>query len=294
MLDLMRKLSSLICLCCMLLFFAGCQDVVQVKLDQGSKLYVIDAFLGHSRINSYIRVTTSSPYFSDEQVPPVEDAKILLKDLTRGKSFTFYHLGYGMYVCDYFLQDTVCREGHQYELHVTIAGATYTALATQKRPAKIDSISSTYYKGTNPLDPDEKPYYLCTLWAKDKADNNPDYYWIKVHGKNIPAQLNVCVDGTNGIVRDAAADSIPFGPPATLMGLKRYIEGESGIVEIYSITRETYEFFIQAGAQLVNGGLFAKTPENLKTNIYTPPGAGMRAVGWFSMSSVSEKVFTVR
>ncbi|MEY2914410.1 MAG: hypothetical protein RLZZ184_3719, partial [Cyanobacteriota bacterium] len=44
---------------------------------------------------------------------------------------------------------------------------------------------------------------------------------------------------------------------------------------------ETYAFFLQAQAQISNGGLFATTPENVKTNIITPEDAPTKAIGWF-------------
>jgi hypothetical protein len=275
-----------------LMLAGSCTDVVQVELDEGSKMYVIDAFLGNSSVNTYIRITTSFSYFSGQTVPFVENAKVVLKDLTRSATYPFESIGSGIYQYSFFFSDKVSQVGHQYQLDVTIEGVTYTALATQKRPAVIDSITSTYYEQNNPLDPDKNPYYLCTLWARDKADNDPDYYWIKVYGKNIPADINICIDGTNGVVKNAPRDTMPFGPPATLMGLKKYTKDEPGSVEIYSITHETYEFFVQAASQITNGGLFAKTPENLKTNIVSPAGA-TKAVGWFSMSSVAEKTFVV-
>ena len=66
----------------------------------------------------------------------------------------------------------------------------------------------------------------------------------------------------------------------------RYNKNDVCKVEIHSISKESYFFFIQALAQINNGGLFAQTPENIKTNIVTPIGAKTKAVGQFNMATV--------
>ncbi len=104
-----------------------------------------------------------------------------------------------------------------------------------------------------------------------------------------PADINVAIDGTNGPVTNAGVDSTSFTPPITLLGFKQYQSGVSCGVEIHSISRETYYFFVQAGAQINNGGLFATTPENVKTNIRTPADAKTKTVGWFNMATVASK-----
>jgi len=48
----------------------------KLKLDEGSKLYVIDAFVNDLRSNQTIRVTTNDSYFSDRELPiPVKQCK---------------------------------------------------------------------------------------------------------------------------------------------------------------------------------------------------------------------------
>jgi hypothetical protein len=141
--------------------------------------------------------------------------------------------------------------------------------------------------------PSNADFYLCNLWAKDRADNNPDYYWVKTFRNDSllfsSSDINVSIDGTNGAVQNVDVDSTSFTPPITYLGFKQFKSGVSCGVEIHSISRETYYFFIQASAQINNGGLFATTPENVKTNIVTPEKAATKAVGWFNMATVASK-----
>lgn len=270
---------------------SSCEDVVQVKLDEGSKLYVIDAFVDNLREKQTIRVTTNDGYFSNRVAPPVVNASVVLKDLTDNKQFVFAYQGDGNYVYDVLANgDTLAKLNHQYELNVTIDGATYTALGVQKRTARIDSIGREYFDGNSGFGPPSDPYYFCTLYAKDKVDANTDYYRIKTYRNDTlfsgSGDINVCIDGTGGAVTNAELDSTYFTAPATFLGFKQYYKGNTCKVQIHSISKETYFFFIQAQAQINNGGLFATTPENVKTNIVSPKDA-VKAVGWFNMASVA-------
>ncbi len=276
----------------LVLLFTSCEDVVQIKLDEGSKLYVIDAFVSDLRNDQIVRVTTSDSYFSNREAPPVQNAIVQLIDLSTNVTYDFSYTSKGNYLYSINAGDTIARLGHKYMLKVSIDGDTYTSIAEQKRPSVIDSIASFYNDGSDPFSgpPDT---YNCLLFARDKADNNADYYWIRTFRNdtlfNGSADLNICVDGTGGIVTNAPADTIDFTPPATFLGFKTYKKNDVCKVEIHSVTRETYFFFYQALAQINNGGLFATTPENIKTNISTPENAKVRAIGWFSMASAVTK-----
>jgi hypothetical protein len=264
------------------LAFSSCQDTIQVKLDEGSKLYVIDAFLQSGYAMQTVYIKHNSPYFDDKDPEPVLNAHIRFYDLAKNKNYDFVHAEKGKYVT--FTDGNFYGEiGGQYRLDVMIDGVTYSATTTMCRGAKIDSISHEFYD-TDALGRKVPTYALCTLWAKDKADNNPDYYWIKEISADTN-QVNVCIDGTGGVVKDATADSLYFTAPYNLMGLRRYRPGSACNVEIHAITKETYQFLVQVKDQITNGGLFAKTPENVKTNIITPADAKIKAVGWFSLSN---------
>ncbi len=275
------------------LIFSSCTDVIQIKLDEGSKLYVIDAFVNNLRADQTIKIVTNDSYFSNRDAPPVPNANILLTDLTSNTQYTFNYVSNGNYVYTLSPTDTISRVNHQYRLDVSLDGVTYTSLSTQPRAAIIDSISQ-FPTGSGGFGrPSKDSSYYCLLNARDKADNNPDYYWIKTLRNdtlfNSPEDLNVCIDGTGGVVTNAPEDTINFTPVGTLLGFKKYKRLDICKVEIHSISRENYFFFIQAINQINNGGLFATTPENVKTNIVTPSGAKTKAVGRFNMASVVSK-----
>jgi hypothetical protein len=278
--------------------FSSCEDVVQIKLDEGSKLYVIDAFVTNTRSNQIIKVVTNDTYFSNREPQGVSNAQVLLKDVSSGEQFNFSYTSNGNYVYTLNVNDTIAKPNHQYELNVTIDGVIYTSFTTQYRPAKIDSIEAIFDDGQGGgFGPATKPYYNCLLWAKDKTDKNTDYYWIKAFRNdtliNATTDLNLAIDGTNGPVGDIGVDSTVFTPPIVFLGFSRYSSGNTCKVEIHSIAKETYFFFVQAAAQINNGGLFATTPENVKTNIISPKDSKTKAIGWFNMASVDAQKITL-
>ncbi len=285
----MKKLAYIIPL---IIFFISCENVVQIKLDEGSKLYVIDAFISDLRTDQVVRVTTNDSYFSNRSAPPVDNAIVTLVDLNTSASYSFSYTSKGKYVYSINTPDTIARLGHKYMLQVTINGDTYTSINEQNRGAVIDSIGAYYNDGSDPFGGPANSYN-CLLFARDKADNNPDYYWLRTFRNdtlfNGSADINICIDGTGGAVLNAPTDTIAFTPSATFLGFKNYKLNDVCKVEIHSISRETYFFFYQALTQINNAGLFATTPENIKTNISTPNGAKIRSIGWFSMATAVTK-----
>ena len=287
----MKLHRNLLFLISLLALLTSCEDVVQIKLDQGSKLYVLDAFVNDLPGRQIIRVITNDSYFSNSLAPPVPNASIILKDLTSNRQYNFNYDGNGNYVYDVSASNPIGIIDHQYELNVTIEGDTYTALTVMKRKASIDSISAEFYDGNSGFGSPGDSYYLCYLWAKDKTDANTDYYWVKTFRNDSlilsSSDINVSIDGTNGPVNVPEVDSTLFTPPITFIGFNQFQPGMSCAVQIHSISKETYYFLVQASAQINNGGLFATTPENVKTNIITPSGAKTKAVGWFNMAGVA-------
>ncbi len=292
---------KLFVVCALALAFSSCQDVVQVKLDEGSKLYVIDAFINNLRGDQVVKITGNSSYFSSTDPSGISGANVVLLDLTDNRQYNFIHTSSGKYVYALGNTDTIAKPGHEYKLMVEIDGDMYLATSKQKRPASIDSISVLIDDGSfgfgTPGTPKADTTFNCILYAKDKADGVPDFYWIKTFRNDTlfsdPSDINLNIDGTGGEITTTTVDSLEFTPPSTLLGFKVYRKNDRCRVEVHAIMKDTYNFFVQAQAQIGNGGLFATTPENVKTNIVSPAGKP-KAVGWFSISSVAVKSVLVK
>jgi hypothetical protein len=277
----------------LMLVLFSCNDVVQVELDEGARLYVIDAFINDNGSKQVVKIHYNDKYFGDTEAPPVDGAQVTITDLNDNLDYTFKDAGNGNYVHESADTNTIARTGHQYRLSVKIEGTTYTALTVQKRTAGIYNINYQYNDGKGGgFSRPGPPHYMCFLSAKDKADDNPDFYWIKTFRNDTlfsaPSDINISIDGTNGEIKGLDVDSTYFTEPIIFLGFKTYPPGSTCKVEIHSLTREAYYFFLQAATQINNAGLFATTPENVKTNIVTPTDAKYKAVGWFNMATVSK------
>lgn len=278
--------------------FSSCEDVVQVKLDEGSKLYVIDAFIDDLPGIQTIKVTTNDSYFSNREAPGVSGAEVVLNDLTASKSYTFTYSADGKYVYNVAENNPILVVGHQYQINVSLDGSTYTALSTVNRKANVLGILSLTPEeagGFGP--PNSAEIFYCNVIAFDKTDANTDYYLVKTIRNDTlffgPSDINIAIDGTQGPVNSTEFDSTLFTPPVSFLNFRSFLRGDKCEVQIHSISKEAYYFFVQANTQINNGGLFATTPENVKTNIVTPNGAKYKAVGWFNTAGVSRSKITV-
>lgn len=273
-----------------ILLFTSCEDPVQVELDQGKKLLVIDAFINDLRQEQKIRITFSQNYFDNSSnVSVVPDAQVFLKDLTSNITYTFNYTNNGYYTYTLSPTDTIAKKNHLYQLQVIYKGYTYSATALQKRTAIIDSIQVKYTKNNFT----EKDGYKCILWGRDVPGPIPDFYWIKSYRNSVffnkTSEINIAYDGASGGSGSVRADGFVFTPPIAegITPFGEYFQkGDTCKVEIHSISEECYNMFIQIITNTNNQGLFATTLENTKTNIITPPNAEIKGVGFFNMASV--------
>jgi hypothetical protein len=281
----------------LLVTLTSCEDPIQIKLDEGSKLIVIDAFLNDLRMTQKIRVTYSDSYFSRQQASPVPNAIVVLSDLTLNIDYPFKYTSNGNYEFSIGLTDTISRPNHFYKLSVKADGTEYTALTEQKRGAGIENIETELNNGINGELGAVGNFYYCFLVAKDKVDAVTDFYWVKTFRNDTlfgdPGDLIVSIDGTDGSVSPTGVDSMYFTPTTTFLGSKRYAISDRCKVEIHSVTKPTRDFLQQAAAQISNGGLFATTPENVRTNFVTLASTGLKVVGWFNMATVATKTIKV-
>lgn len=266
--------------------FTSCEDVIQVKLDEGDPIITIDAFVNDMRSPQKVRLTFTNGYFSQTPNSPVTGATVKVKDLTSGLEYNFTDNNDGNYVFNLNATDTLGRVGHNYELTVTHSGNVFTSTTRMNRTAQVDSIISEFKEGGGFADTD--PGYDMSFLGFDIPGDTIDYYWIKSYRNGIffnkGGDINICADGAFG----NGADGFPFIPPIaqgiTPFG-ERFQKNDVCRVEIHSINLETYNFLTQVQTQTTNTGLFATSPENVKTNIKSS-SEKIKVVGWFCMSAV--------
>lgn len=270
--------------------FTSCEDVIQVKLDQGDPIITIDAFINDMRTNQKVRLTYTDGYFSQKPNDPITGATVKLKDVTSGVEYTFTDHNDGDYIYTLATTDTLGRVGHQYELTVVHQGNTFVSSSRMNRTAQVDSLIVEYKPGGGLGNQD--PGYKFSFLGFDTPGDTVDYYWIKSYknGKffNKGGDINICADAAYG----AGADGFPFITPIAEGITPRgelFQKNDICRVEIHSINLETYNFLTQVLTQTTNSGLFATSPENIKTNIKNTTSDKVKVVGWFCMSAVGAR-----
>jgi hypothetical protein len=264
--------------------FTSCEDVIQVKLDEGDPIVTIDAFINDMQLQQKVRLTYTDGYFSQKPNEPIIGATVSLKDLSTGINYVFTDNNNGDYV---WVPNDTLRVGHNYELTVTHQGNIYKSTSPMNRTTKVDSIISEFKEGGG-LSASEPGYDMAFL-GFDIPGDTVDYYWIKSYRNGVffnkGGDINICADAAFG----AGADGFPFITPIaqgiTPFG-ERFNKFDVCRVEIHSINLETYNFLTQVQTQTTNSGLFATSPENVKTNIKNTTNDKTKVVGWFCMSAV--------
>lgn len=268
--------------------FTSCEDVVQVKLDEGQPIVTVDAFINDMRSQQKVRLTYTDSYFSQTPNTPVKGATVVLKDLSSGQVYNFTDNANGDYVFNLTAADTIGRVGHSYELNVTHQGTVYSSTTKLNRTVQVDTLAVEYNEAG--AFGGEEGYSFAFL-GFDPPGQEADFYWIKSYRNGVffnkGTQINVAWNGAYG----DGSDGLPFiqpiaagiTPPGEIF--KKF---DVCRVEIHSISYETYNFLLQAQKQITNSGLFATTPENVKTNLQSS-NSNIKVVGWFSMSAVGFK-----
>ena len=275
------------------LVLTSCEDVIQVKLDQGEPLVTIDAFINDMPKTQTVRLTYTDNYFSQKPNVPVTNATVVLRDITAGVEYNFTDISNsGNYSYDPSLStDTLGKIGHDYELTVTHQGNVFKSYSTMNRTARVDSLLIEFQEA-NTFGTDGEEGYRFAFLGIDPPGPVSDFFWIKSYRNGVffnrGGDINICENAAFG----AGADGLIFITPVA-MGItprgELFNKYDVCRVEIHSINEETYNFLTQVQTQTTNSGLFATSPENVKCNITNTTSDKVKVVGWFCMSAVGFK-----
>ena len=274
-------------------FFESCTSIIQVSVPTGENLVVIDAFISNAKKVQTVRITSSANYFSNVPTPAIIGAQVSLSDLNTSKTYSFTPDGKGNYTYDPVNGDTIGYINHTYQLQVSYNGNLYEAVSTLYQTIPVDTIlfrsSSVDIYNTHPNDTTNPRSYFPLLFLKD-IKGQANYYWIKAYKNgmlyNEPAQMDFFQDGGY-----SGTDGDLVRPPYNFFGVidntKPYHRGDICTIEVYSTDANTNDFLLQLQTQMTNAqaGLFAVTPQNVKSNILQSSGT-QKAIGWFNMAAV--------
>lgn len=276
-----------------MLSLTSCEDVIDLKTDNGPSQLVVDAWLTNEPGPQTILLSWSAPYFDNSAPKPVLGAEVTVTD-DKGNVYKFEDLaGDGKYVWGKTTADTMGHVGRKYSLKVVNGTDTFTAKSELKRVPTVDSV--VYRHENLPFKPDKGPKegFVAQFYARD-IEGVGDTYWIKpvIRGKAVVdkgANISVAYDAAFGA--GAPSDGLIFILPLreSITTDSLYSAGAEVGVELHSITYDAFEFLKQVSEQAANGGLFATPIANVRSNVINADPKGPKALGFFSTSAVSRK-----
>ncbi len=284
-----------------LITFSGCEDVIEIKLDDGPARLVVDAWLNNQEVIQTIRLTYSQPYFESNPAIPALGGVVKVEN-GNGEIFEFSDQGNGDYNWEPSAGQSLGSVNDEFVLSIDLEGKSYSAFSKMNRVPIIDEITQELRE--DELGPDG-------IYAQFFARDFPglgDTYWIKTYknGKflNKPNEINLAYDA--GFDAGAEVDGIIFITPIREF-INPFEEVESGEtqpspwaagdqirIEIHSINLEAFLFIELARDQILNGDntIFASPIANTSGNIVNQ-SADNEVLGIFNVAAISKLEKTI-
>lgn len=273
----MKLVKGFLILIVSLLFFS-CEEVINVDLDTAPPRLVIDASIDWMKNTpgneQRIKLSTTTGYFSPD-FPSVSGATI---SVTNSKNVVFDFLetaNKGEYVCT----DFVPVIGEKYSLTVLLNGQSYTASETLIEVPEIDETIVQNSEGGMTGDELEIQYSFQDDGSKD------NYYLsgIDVSSFAFPAY---------SVESDEQFQGKKMTQYYSHEDLKA---GDSLNIKLYGVSKSFFAYFkkilLAAGG---DSGPFPATPTAVRGNIVNQSDSKNYAYGYFRLSEVSSRDYTMK
>lgn len=259
------------------LFATSCEDVIEVDLDNAPPKLVIEAAInwkkGTSGNQQKIKLTTTTGFYSTE-IPKVSGATVFIKN-SANEVFNFSEIqNTGEYACTTFIP--VINE--TYSLTIISNGNTYSATETLKPVSPITRIVQNNEGGFSGKNIEIKTFY------QDPA-NETNYYLYKYTYSN-QVKPNYYVD------QDEFFNGNEFFSISQNDNLKKNDKIE---ISHFGISKAYYNYMsvLVSIAGNNGGGPFQSPPATVRGNIINITDGTNYPLGYFSLSEVDIRNYTI-
>lgn len=273
----MKKIYVFPLIALFLLLFS-CEDVIHIDLDNAPPKLVIDASINWKKGTSgniqKIKLTTTTSYYNNV-IPTVSGATITIQN-SGNQIFTFTEIpSTGEYQCSDFVP--VINE--TYTLTVLQNGQTYSATETLKPVATITTIVQNNDGGFTGNAIEIKTYY-------NDPSNEENYYLYKyIYSNQIKPDYYVDQDT---FFQGNLFFSISQNNDLTL--------GDQITVSHFGISKSYYNYMsvLLSIAGNTGGGPFQSPPTTVRGNIINTTNFENYALGYFRLSEVDSREYTIQ
>lgn len=243
------------------LFFASCQDVIDLDLDAADQQIVIEGILTDQPGKHRVQITKSVPFDQLSQYPAISGAFVTIAD-DAGLLDTLSESAPGIYETQKLTQGIA---GRAYTLRVVAEGKTFTARSIMPAAVPFDNVVAKADFGGD--------FSLVTEFIDPVGLGNFYNFSVLVNGKRSSSIFTLndeLVDG-NLVKRPL------FEPDLQLLS------GDSVTVEMYCLDRIEYKYLLTLELILGGGPIGGSTPSNPDNNF------GGACLGHFSAQTVQAR-----
>ena len=260
------------------LFLTGCEKVVNVDIETAPPRLVVDAsidWLKNTAGNQQkIVLSTTTGYYSPE-FPGVSGAEITVTNASN-TVFKFVETpGTGQYICSNFLPVI----GQTYNLKIVLNGETYTASETFTAVPKIEDHIDQNNQGGEAGDEVEITFYY-----KDDADQANAYLNSVSQPHTAFPELEVEDDEhSNGNLMQESYSH------------EKFKAGDQVDIKLYGISKSYYNYMFKLILASGNdGNPFPTTPSAVRGNIINQTNSNNYAFGYFRLTEMDAKSYTIK
>ncbi len=243
-----RNIQAIAALLVAFMIWVGCEEKVDLKTDSIDPVLVVDGLIRDTDSMNVVKLTLTGDYFGESTNEPVIGALVtIIQDGTLLD--TLAEREPGKYI--YFRNGVV---GSTYELTINYKGKTYQASST--------------LVGLNPID---------SLRYEFKAEDlfTDEGYYVSIYTQESPETGNYFRFrySSNGVIEDevgwAVSDEFVNGNYIKYSFDDAYPQEafDTVTIEVLSLSKEVYEFYVAAADQRSSGNLFDTPPGNAAGNV---------------------------
>jgi hypothetical protein len=283
------KSISLISVLGLALVFYSCQEVVNVDLEDGPERLVVEGMIGKLKDSDSghqrIRLSTTAPYFANDEAPPAGGANVRILDEEEN---VYVFAESDQYPGLYETNELYAELYHEYTLEIEFRGDTYRAREMLTPVAEIDTIYQYFVEESlfdeegirvriDFTDPgDEENYYLWQQFRDGDTfiDPNPGTKWSLIASDEF-------YNGTRVFGREPNEEMI-------------YEPGQTALVRQMSISKQAYDYLFLLFDQSGSGGPFSTPPVTIRGNVQNKTTPERYALGYFLAGEIDEAELTIR
>ncbi len=263
--------------------FNSCEDVIDVEVPIVPPRLVVEASLDWKKEtlgnNQSIKLSLSSPYFSNTPNSAVSGAKVKVINNNDKTEVIFLDQGDGNYTTTAFKPFL----NQSYTLEIEYKNEIYLATETL---TPVTNITNIYQSTENGFDDGAIEINISFTDPKDEEN----YYLTKFHDrKDLLAEFFPDSDEfTNGNEMTFFYEKIEDDKDKELQ------PGDIVDIHLYGISEQYYNFIGLLIAQSKDRGLFSTTPANIKGNCINITTKENYAYGYFRLTQVDKHVYVVQ